>query len=79
MIEKLFKNFEELNMNNYILFIYSTLTFQVIFGKLIVKMIVIEVINETIIYLYSQFISIELKMIFLNFTPLDRAIKYQKS
>ena len=71
MIEKLFKNFEELNMNNYILFIYSTLTFQVIFGKLIVKMIVIEVINETIIYLYSQFISIELKMIFLNFTPLD--------
>ena len=71
MIEKLFKNFEELNMNNYIPFIYSTLTFQVIFGKLIVKMIVREVINETIIYLYSQFISIELKMIFLNFTPLD--------
>ena len=71
MIEKLFKNFKELNMNNYILFIYSTLTFQVIFGKLIVKMIVIEVINETIIYLYSQFISIELKMIFLNFTQLD--------
>ena len=30
-----------------------------------------EVINETIIYLNSQIISIELKMIFLNVSPLD--------
>ena len=34
-------------------------------------MIVTEVINETIIYLNSQIISIELKMIFLNVSPLD--------
>ena len=53
-------------MNTYILSIYPTLSFQVIVGKIIVKMIVTEVINETIIYLYSQIIFIELKMIFLS-------------
>ena len=78
-IKKLFKNLKNEILNNYILSVYSTLSFQVIFGKLIVNMIVIEAINETIIYLYSQIISIELKMIILNFSPLDLVIKYYKS
>ena len=55
--------------------IYSTLSFQVIFGKLTGKMMVIEVIDETIVYLYSQIVSVELKMIILIFSPLDRVIK----
>ena len=42
-------------------------------------MTVIEVIDETIIYLYSQDISIELKMKFLKFSPLDSVIKFEKS
>ena len=57
-------------LNNYIISIYPTLLLQVILGKLIVKMIVMEVINENI-YFYSKITSIELKMIFLNFSPLD--------
>ena len=36
---------------------------------------VIEVIDETIVYLYSQIVSVELKMIILIFSPLDRVIK----
>ena len=55
------KNLKNEILINYIISIYSTLSFQVIFGKLIVKMIEIEVVNKTIIYLYSQIISIELK------------------
>ena len=51
-------------LNNYIISIYPTLLLQVILGKLIVKMIVMEVINENIIYFYSKITSIELKMIF---------------
>ena len=58
-------------LNNYIISIYPTLLLQVILGKLIVKMVVMEVINENIIYFYSKITSIELKMIFLNFSPLD--------
>ena len=33
-------------------------------------MIFVELINETVICLYPQIISIELKIIFLNFSPL---------
>ena len=51
-------------LNNYIISIYPTISLQVILGKLIVKMIVMEVINENIIYFYSKITSIELKMIF---------------
>ena len=58
-------------LNNYIISIYPTLLLQVILGKLIVKVVVMEVINENIIYFYSKITSIELKMIFLNFSPLD--------
>ena len=58
-------------LKNYIISIYLTLLLQVILGKLIVKMVVMEVINENIIYFYSKITSIELKMIFLNFSPLD--------
>ena len=57
-------------LNNSIISIYPTLLLQVILGKLIVKMIVMEVINENIIYFYSKSTSIEFKMIFLNFSPL---------
>ena len=46
------KNLKNEILNDYILSIYSTLSFQVILCKLMVIMIVIEVINETIIYLY---------------------------
>ena len=67
-------------LNNYIHSVYSTLSFQLIFGKLIVnRNIGQNWVNETITYLYSQIISIELKMIFLNFSPLDWVMKYQKS
>ena len=66
-------------LNKYIPSIYSTLSFLIIFGKLIVKMIFVELINETVVGLYPQIISIELKIIFLNFSPLGWVINYQKS